>query len=160
MLMGESKDILEGQLLEKVINFDNMAYKLSNAGKRIGNAANYEKIGDTGFFVFKNTNVTIPESSQDEYFPIALVAELILTTNPEDGPWFIVETENNRVPSLQTLLSKALKNADENYNIALRAKTETIAQLSTATASLSTAQVNLNSLQSGLAAANAAAFAA
>ncbi|GAB2808524.1 hypothetical protein [Ferruginibacter profundus] len=159
MLKSESKDTLEGQLLEKTINFDDLAYRLSGSGTKIGIAGDYERIGETGFSILLNTTV-VPSEININAYTKAKVAELVLTTNPEDGPWYIVESENSRVPSLQNLLAKALQQADENYNTALRAKAETIAQLSVATANLSTAQVNLNSLQSGLAAANAAAFAA
>ncbi|MEJ0103899.1 MAG: hypothetical protein WDO19_15650 [Bacteroidota bacterium] len=62
--------------------------------------------------------------------------------------------------SLQALLDKALKDANEQYSMALNANNQTIAQLNTAISNLNVAQVNLRSVQSALAAANAAAFAA
>lgn len=63
------------------------------------------------------------------------------------------------LPALQKLIDDAFKKADDRYNKALDANNEITQELSNAVADLSVAQINLNSLQAGLAAATAAAFA-
>jgi hypothetical protein len=61
--------------------------------------------------------------------------------------------------SLQGLLHKAFADAKTNYTLIEKANFTTTKQLNKAKANLNTAQVKLKSLQSGLAAANAAALA-
>ena len=61
--------------------------------------------------------------------------------------------------SLQGLFHRAFADARKNYVLVEKANFTTIRQLNMAKASLNTAQVKLKSLQSGLAAANAAALA-
>lgn len=62
--------------------------------------------------------------------------------------------------SLQGLFHLAFANARKNYNLMEKANFTTTKQLNMAKADLNTAQVRLKSLQSGLAAANAAALSA
>lgn len=62
--------------------------------------------------------------------------------------------------SIQTLLNNAYDDAVTEYNRTQKAYDETLKQLNLKTADLNKAQINLKSLQSGLAAANAAALAA
>lgn len=61
--------------------------------------------------------------------------------------------------SLQQLFYQASATAKVNYTLADKANSATLTQLNMANANLNTAQVKLKSLQSGLAAANAAALA-
>lgn len=60
---------------------------------------------------------------------------------------------------LQQMLHAEYEASKKKFTLAINAVDETTRQLNAAMANLSTAQVNLNSLQSGLAAANAAALA-
>ena len=66
---------------------------------------------------------------------------------------------NSQYKSLKTLLNNAYIDAVNEFNKMQRAYDETLKQLNLKTADLNKAQINLQSLQSGLAAANAAALA-
>jgi hypothetical protein len=66
---------------------------------------------------------------------------------------------NSQNLCLKTLLKNAYTDAVNEFNKMQRAYDETLKQLNLKTADLNKAQINLNSLQSGLAAANAAALA-
>lgn len=67
--------------------------------------------------------------------------------------------ELSEVPALQKLIHDAYINAQERYDRALKANDVITGMLNDAIADLTVAQTNLTSLQAGLAAANAAAFA-
>ena len=73
------------------------------------------------------------------------------------------ETDNieNELPknNIKELLNKAYKKSEQQYQEALVASKDTIKQLSEAQVNLDKATIRLNSLQAGLAAANAAALA-
>ncbi len=66
---------------------------------------------------------------------------------------------NSKNLSISTLLNKAYDKSEDEYKKMQNAYTVTLKQLNQKTADLSKAQINLKSLQSGLAAANAAALA-
>ncbi|MCX6318958.1 MAG: hypothetical protein NTW29_16895 [Bacteroidetes bacterium] len=67
--------------------------------------------------------------------------------------------ELSQVPALQKLIHDEYINAQERYDRALKANDVITGMLNDAIADLTVAQTNLSSLQAGLAAANAAAFA-
>jgi uncharacterized coiled-coil protein SlyX len=70
-----------------------------------------------------------------------------------------VTESNQRIPCLQSMIYQAYSKAQTTYEQLKRANTDTTKQLNNANTDLNKATIKLKSLQSGLAAANAAALA-
>jgi hypothetical protein len=89
----------------------------------------------------------------------ALAPMLIATLRTVHVPNNIILAGANEPLSLLTLMEQRYENSVDDYDDALAANNETTKQLTIAQQKLSSAQIELKSLQSGLSAANAAAFA-
>lgn len=89
----------------------------------------------------------------------ALAPMLVATLRSVSIPGNIIHAGTNEPPSLRTLMEQRYQNSVDDYDYALAANNETTKQLTIAQQKLSSAQIELKSLQSGLNAANAAAFA-
>lgn len=125
---------------------------ITQAGKDANAAVALALVALNSTFASQASSLEAEAVSSLEYIQSMKLYEILTGTNNKGEKW-------HNESCLETLVNKANSNAETAYQIALQANIDTLKQLNEATADLSKAQIQLKSLQSGLAAANAAAFA-
>lgn len=124
---------------------------ITQAGKDANNAVALTLVALNSTFASQASSLEAEAISALEYIQSMKLYEILTGTNNEGKEW--------HADCLTKLVDKAYTNAETAYQTALAANIDTLKQLNTATSDLTKAQIKLKSLQSGLAAANAAAFA-
>ncbi len=132
---------------------DELVSIIGQAGKDANSAVALTLVALKSTFASQASSVEAESVSSLEYIQSMQLYEILTGTNLKGQK--IPEYES----CLQALLYTAYKDSETKYSQAHKANTETLKQLNTATSDLTKAQIKLRSLQSGLAAANAAAFA-
>lgn len=128
---------------------DQLIAMVTNAGTNANNAVALTLVALNTTYTAQSTNNETQSTATLEY----LQSQKLLNKLTNNSKTFSSNL------SLETLLNNAHASAVANFNKMQKAYNETLRQLNLKTADLKTAQINLNSLQSGLAAANAAALA-
>lgn len=124
---------------------------ITQAGKDANNAVALTLVALNSTFASQASSLETEAISSLEYIQSMKLYEILTGKNNKGEKW--------HKNCLETLVNNADKAAEKTYQTALKANVDTLKQLNEATADLTKAQIELKSLQSGLAAANAAAFA-
>jgi hypothetical protein len=124
---------------------------ITQTGKDANNAVALTLTALNSTFASQASSLETEAISALEYTQSMKLYEILTGTNNQGKP--------SKAASLKALLYAAYDNANTAYERALEANIATLKQLNSATSDLTKAQITLKSLQSGLAAANAAAFA-
>jgi hypothetical protein len=132
---------------------DDLVSRIGTAGKDANNAVALALVALKSAFASQASNLESEAATALEYTESMKLYQILTGKYPEAGE---SETPEN---SLHGLLHTAYDRAENAYKNALKANTDTIRQLNQANADLNKAQIRLKSLQSGLAAGNAAALA-
>ncbi len=127
---------------------DDLVNTINIAGTDASNAVALTLVALQSTFAAQASEMEAEKAIGLEYMQ-AIALKKLLTGSDDDS----------HSASLQQLFYKASATAKVNYTLADKANSATLTQLNTANVNLNTAQVKLKSLQSGLAAANAAALA-
>ena len=125
---------------------------IAQAGKDANNAVALTLVALNSTFASQASSLEAEAVSALEYTQSMKLYEILTGTNNQGKEW-------HKETCLKTLIDNAYKNSEVAYQSALQANIDTLKQLNIATSDLTKAQIQLKSLQSGLAAANAAAFA-
>lgn len=125
---------------------------ITQAGKDANNAVALTLVALSSTFASQASSLEAEAVSALEYTQSMKLYEILTGTNNKGEDW-------HKATCLETLVHNAYTNSEVAYASALKANTDTLNQLNIATTDLTKAQIQLKSLQSGLAAANAAAFA-
>ncbi|ALL06187.1 hypothetical protein AQ505_12215 [Pedobacter sp. PACM 27299] len=139
--------VLRKKALNPLIS-DELVSMLSTAGTDANNAVAVSLVALQSAFVAQATEMEAETAAGLEYTQAISFTKLLTGT-----------VRKGHSVSLQGIFYQAYKNASVNYILIEKANFSTTKQLNVAKANLNTAQVKLKSLQSGLAAANAAALA-
>lgn len=129
---------------------DDLITMIGNAGKDANNAVSLTLIALKSVFAAEATNMESEAASSLEYLQSIKLYELLTVAQEANG---------NTFDSLKDMLSSAYKNSKQTYDKFQQAVTVITKQLNESNTALNKAQVKLRSLQSSLAAANAAAYA-
>lgn len=125
---------------------------ITQAGKDANNAVALTLVALNSTFASQASSLEAEATSALEYIQSMKLYEILTGTDNEGK-------DRHKKTCLETLVVNAYNNANTAYETALQANIDTLKQLNAATSDLTKAQIKLKSLQSGLAAANAAAFA-
>jgi hypothetical protein len=128
---------------------DQLITMVTNAGTNANNAVALTLVALNTTYTAQSTNKETQSTATLEF----LQSQKLLCKLTDD------KKTNSPNVSLKTLLKSAYETAVVEFNKTQKAYNETLKQLNLKTADLNKAQINLSSLQSGLAAANAAALA-
>ncbi|WP_130735395.1 hypothetical protein [Flavobacterium sp. J27] len=128
---------------------DQLITMITAAGNNANNAVALSLVALNSAFVAQSTNKDVQNISGLENLQSNKLYNKLINDQETNSPY----------PSLNTLLKDAYDLAVIEFNKMQKAYNETLNQLNLKTADLNKAQINLKSLQSGLAAANAAALA-
>ncbi|MEZ4873944.1 MAG: hypothetical protein R2793_00430 [Flavobacteriaceae bacterium] len=126
---------------------------MANAGKDANNAVALSIVALKSSFASHAINMESQATAALEYMEAVKLRSVL--TGDFDEP----VAEASPITSIKALIKEAYKRAKQDFSKAQKADRITTKQLDSATSQLGKAQVKLNSLQQGLAAANAAAFA-
>lgn len=132
---------------------DDLVSRITKAGKDANNAVALTLIALNSTFASEASNMESEAATALEYDQSMILYQTITGTNPDGTKSTLY------VKSLKALLYKAYKKAKDDFDEAQTALNITTEQLNTANTSLNDSQIKLQSLQSGLAAGNAAALA-
>jgi len=146
--------VIRAKALNPLIS-DDLVAMIGQAGKDANNAVALTLVALQSIFAAQGSSLEAEAATALEYTQSRLLYE---TITGKDANGNQREEKNNKA-SLKTLVASNLVYATDAYTHAQKANIQAINELSAATAELSKAQINLRSLQSGLAAANAAALA-
>lgn len=136
---------------------DELVSMLTTAGTDANNAVALTLIALQTAFAAQSTNKESQAATSLEYVQAMDVYQLITGTDANGNK--VLDKDGKPVGSLQRLLHKAYTSSKSNYKETQLAIKLTTDQLNEAQINLAAAQVSLQSLQSGLAAGNAAALA-
>lgn len=163
--MVMNKLIYSAEILEKLGNLiirkkalnplisDELVSLVTAAGTDANNAVSLTLIALESVFAAQATSLEAEAATALEYTESMKLYEVITGTNNKG------KSTAAGQKCLKNLIDEADKNAEIKYKEALKADKEVLNQLGEVQAKLSKAQINLQSLQAGLAAANAAALA-
>lgn len=127
---------------------DDLVSRITTATADANNAIALSLVALQSAFASQATEMEAESALKLEYAQsIALTDRLTISAKGDDAT------------PLKAFFDQAYKSAERNYALALKANSAVAEQLSVANANLNAAQIKLKSLQSGLAAANAAALA-
>jgi hypothetical protein len=132
---------------------DELGTRVATAGADANNAVALTLVALQSSFTTQATGLESEAAATLEYQQ-AILFYTTLTGTDYDG-----EPTDSLKTCLQTLIEGAYTQAEDDYKQAHRANHATTKELNDVTAKLNTAQIKLKSLQSGYAAANAAALA-
>jgi hypothetical protein len=144
--------IIRKKALNPLIS-DDLISRVGTAGKDANNAVALALVALKSAFAAQASNLESEAAAALEYTESMKLYQILTGKLPESG-----ESETPE-DSLQGLLYKAYSEAETIYKQAFQANLDTITQLNRANSDLNKAQIKLKSLQSGLAAGNAAALA-
>lgn len=157
--------VIRQKALNPLISNDLMD-RISAAGKDANDAVALALTALKSTFAAQATNMESEAATTLEYTQAIKLHEILSGTTEADiesplpaGADQVSDDYNENDKSLRGLLYTAYYKAVEKYDETLKASNKTLKQLNMAITELTTAQIRLKSLQSGLAAANAAALA-
>jgi Ribonuclease G/E len=133
---------------------DDLVSRISTAGKDANNAVALVLVALKSVFAAQASNLESEAATALEYTEAMKLYDVLTGKSVDED-----DDDKKHPDSLQKLLHEAYTAAETGYKDAFRANAETIKQLNQANSELSKAQIKLKSLQSGLAAGNAAALA-
>lgn len=132
---------------------DELVDMVNKAGSDANNAVALTMVALKAVFAAQSVSMESEAAAALEYNQAIKLDEIITGTDPQGNP------ATNRDRSLVALVEDDVKRAKQRYDYYTIADKEATDELSNAQAKLARAQIKLKSLQSGLAAANAAALA-
>lgn len=163
------KLIYSAELIDKLFNMvirkealnplisDELVSLIGRSSKDANNAVALTLVALQSTFTAQSANIESEAAASMEYFQAIQLYEIITGTVSGDKP--AKNSERIQAVSLSSMIDNAYAKAKEVYDDACIANQQIIEELNKMTAGLNKAQVKLESLQSGLAAANAASLA-
>lgn len=163
------KLIYSAELIDKLFNMvirkealnplisDELVSLIGRSSKDANNVVALTLVALQSTFTAQSANIESEAAASVEYFQAIQLYEIITGTVSGDKP--AKNSERIQAVSLSSMIDNAYAKAKEVYDDAYITNQQIIEELNKMTAGLSKAQVKLESLQSGLAAANAASLA-
>lgn len=156
-----ANSVIRKKALNPLIS-DELISVLTTAGTDANNAVALTLVALQSTYAAQATTIESEQALALEFIQSMNFYQTLTGTKPQENqalPSNAVTEKKQIIVPLQKLLHQAYKEAKSNYEAADYALNVTTVQLNNAQGALSKSQVNLKSLQSGLAAANAAALA-
>ncbi|MBC8053439.1 MAG: hypothetical protein H7Y13_10285 [Sphingobacteriaceae bacterium] len=156
-----ANSVIRKKALNPLIS-DELISVLTTAGTDANNAVALTLVALQSTYAAQATTIESEQAMALEFIQSMNLYQTLTGTKPQENqalPSNAVTEKRNTIVPLQKLLHYAYKEAKSNYEAADYALNVTTVQLNNAQGTLSKSQVSLKSLQSGLAAANAAALA-